>query len=141
VTDADPQAPKRRALLGDLDVPYLVEKGVVTFGAWCALLVIVTFSAYWYLGPQETAYSYQTQQANNILHGHLDLVPEYTPTLNILERVLYDGEGFCIQADDPRHPASHRDREPAHHGRLQDVHAACAGARVHRPAGGALIRR
>ncbi|HUF54556.1 MAG TPA: hypothetical protein VMR52_12405 [Dehalococcoidia bacterium] len=101
MTEAE-AAPPRRRLLGDLDIPYVVETGVITFGGWCALLVVVTFAAYWYLGPQDTAYSYQVQQANNIIHGHLDLVEEYTPTLGVLERVLYDGEGFCLPADDPR---------------------------------------
>jgi hypothetical protein len=61
-----------------------------------AVLALAAFVAYWYVGPQETAYSYQVSQANNILHGHLDLRPEHTRNLGVLEQVLYDGERFCL---------------------------------------------
>lgn len=61
---------------------------------------IITFAAYWYLGPQETAYSYQVTQANNLIHGHLDLQPQYSRNLSVLERVLYDGRRFCLPPGD-----------------------------------------
>lgn len=67
----------------------------------CAALVALVFCIYWISGPRETGYSYQTSQANNILHGHLDLVPQYTVNYQSLERVLYDGKGFCFQPGDP----------------------------------------
>ena len=41
-------------------------------------------------------------QANNLIHGHLDFVPEHTRNINTLERVMYDGEGFCFQPGDPQ---------------------------------------
>jgi hypothetical protein len=66
------------------------------------LLYLLTFSVYWTLGPQRTAFDYQLSQANNIVHGHLDLTAEYTHNLNILERVLYDGQGFCLPTNDAR---------------------------------------
>jgi hypothetical protein len=61
---------------------------------------VIAFAAYWFLGPQETAYSYQVSQANNIIHGHLDLRPEYSRNLSVLERVLYDGDRFCLPPGD-----------------------------------------
>jgi len=67
----------------------------------CFALFAFTFSIYWFLGPQETPYSHQVNQANNILHGHLDLLPEYSRNYSTLERVLYDGEGFCFKPGDP----------------------------------------
>lgn len=69
-----------------------------------AALFVVTFLAYWLLGPFTTAYDFQLSQANNLIHGHLDMTAEYTRNLNVLERVLFDGEGFCIPAEDPRGP-------------------------------------
>ncbi|MEX0683949.1 MAG: hypothetical protein WD904_03570 [Dehalococcoidia bacterium] len=83
-------------------IPFVIERSRVTVIGWCVVLAILVFSVYWFLGPQSTAYSYQVQQANNIIHGHLDLVPEYTPTLGVLERVLYDGEGFCLPQGESR---------------------------------------
>jgi hypothetical protein len=68
----------------------------------CVALIAVVFLVYWYAGPQETPYSYQTSQANNLLHGHLDFLPEYSRNLSVLERVMYDGEGFCYPIGDPR---------------------------------------
>ena len=64
-------------------------------------LFLVTFGIYWFLGPQETPYAHQVSQANNILHGHLDFVPQYSKNLNTLERVMFDGEDFCFQPGDP----------------------------------------
>ena len=63
---------------------------------------VLTVLIYWSLGPRQSGFDFQLSQANNIVHGHLDLVPEYTRNLNLLERVLYDGEGFCLPIDDPR---------------------------------------
>ncbi|MEO8458325.1 MAG: hypothetical protein ABI559_10980, partial [Chloroflexota bacterium] len=64
------------------------------------IFAILTFSVYWYLGPQDTAYSYQISEANNILHGHLDLRPADSKNLNVLERVLFDGNHFCLPVGD-----------------------------------------
>jgi hypothetical protein len=70
--------------------------------AICLALMVVVFCVYWFAGPKETPYSYQTSQANNILHGHLDLVPEYSVNLSVLERVMYDGKGYCYPIGDPK---------------------------------------
>jgi hypothetical protein len=63
-------------------------------------LAYVAFLAYWFLGPQDTWYSYQVSQANNIIHGHLDLRPEHTRNMDVLEQVLFDGERFCLPPGD-----------------------------------------
>lgn len=57
---------------------------------------LVTFVLYWSLGPKQTPYDFQLSQANNIIHGHLDMTEQYTRNFRILERVLYDGRGFCL---------------------------------------------
>lgn len=67
-----------------------------------AALFLSTFFAYWLLGPLSTNFDFQLSQANNLVHGHLDMTAEYTHNLNILERVLYDGVGFCLPLGDPR---------------------------------------
>ena len=91
-----PSAPVRRRALLTQDKRTVLRRSGIIF--------LATFLIYWLTGPMGTAFDFQLSQANNILHGHLDLVPEYTHNLNILERVLYDGHGFCIPADDPRGP-------------------------------------
>jgi hypothetical protein len=63
-----------------------------------------TFLVYWLLGPGNSPYDFQLSQANNIIHGHLDMTEEYTHNLTVLERVLYDGKGFCLPINDPRGP-------------------------------------
>ena len=63
-----------------------------------------TFLVYYLTGPINTPYDFQLSQANNIIHGHLDMTEEYTRNLIILERVLYDGQGFCLPLNDPRGP-------------------------------------
>lgn len=72
---------------------------VAYFLAW-----LLTALVYIGLGPGSTAFDFQVTQANNLLHGHVDLVEEYSRNLNVLERVLYDGEGFCLPVNDPRGP-------------------------------------
>ena len=72
-------------------------------GASLAIFVF-TFLVYYLTGPVNTPYDFQLSQANNIIHGHLDMTEEYTRNLIILERVLYDGEGFCLPLNDPRGP-------------------------------------
>ncbi|MEP7378198.1 MAG: hypothetical protein ABI725_01405 [Chloroflexota bacterium] len=67
-------------------------------------LFIVSFLIYFVSGPGHTPYDFQLSQANNIVHGHLDMTEEYTHNLNVLERVLYDGTGFCLPLNDPRGP-------------------------------------
>jgi len=66
----------------------------------CIGFVLITFFTYWHLGPKDTAYNFQVSQANNLIHGHLDLRPEDSRNLGVLERVLYDGEHFCLPAGD-----------------------------------------
>jgi len=73
------------------------------------LVFVATFLVYWSLGPHKTAYDYQLSQANNMIHGHLDMTEEYTHNLRVLERVLYDGQGFCLPVNDPRGPESYAD--------------------------------
>lgn len=65
-------------------------------------LFLVTFFCYWLLGRGETPYDFQLSQANNLVNGHLDMAPEFTHNLTVLERVLFDGRGFCLPIDDPR---------------------------------------
>lgn len=66
------------------------------------VLFVATFLVYWLSGPMGTAFDFQLSQANNIIHGHLDMTEEYSHNLGILERVLYDGKGFCLPINDPR---------------------------------------
>ena len=86
----------------ELNIPYLVESGRLTVAGWCVLFAVITFGLLWTLGPKDTVYSFQVSQANNILHGHLDMDPQYTKNYGVLERVLYDGEGFCFPPGDPQ---------------------------------------
>jgi hypothetical protein len=81
--------------------PSSARPRLATLGLSAALFVL-TFALYWVLGPKQTAYDYQLSQANNIVHGHLDMTAQYTRNLAVLERVLFDGTGFCLPADDPR---------------------------------------
>jgi len=75
-------------------------------------LFCFTFLAYYVTGPDfdllgiavqndGTPYGHQVNQANNMLHGHLDFVPQHTRNFNTLERVMYDGEDFCFRPGDP----------------------------------------
>ncbi len=76
------------------------ERGrVVTI---CLALFALTLLVYWTLGPQETAFPHQVNQANNLIHGHVDLLPEYTLNPQNVERSLYDGQGFCYPPGDPQ---------------------------------------
>jgi hypothetical protein len=68
------------------------------------LLFMLTFAVYWVTGPSRSPYDFQLSQANNIVHGQLHLTEEYTRNLYLLERVLFDGEGFCLPTNDPRGP-------------------------------------
>jgi hypothetical protein len=68
------------------------------------ILFVFTSLTYFMLGSGRTPYDFQLSQANNIVHGHLDMTEEYTHNLNVLERVLYDGKGFCLPLNDPRGP-------------------------------------
>ncbi len=65
-------------------------------------LFSVAFLSFWLLGRGETPYDFQLSQANNLVHGRLDMAPEFTNNLTVLERVLFDGRGFCLPIDDPR---------------------------------------
>lgn len=70
------------------------------------VLFLATFLIYWLSGPLRTGFDFQLSQANNIVHGHLDMTEEYSHNLGILERVLYDGKGFCLPVNDPRGEAA-----------------------------------
>ena len=70
--------PPREFDWADLNVPYLIESGRPTVVGWCVLFAVLTFGLLWFLGPKDTIYSYQVSQANNLLHGHLDMDPQYT---------------------------------------------------------------
>lgn len=72
-----------------------------TIGLSLAIFV-VTFLVYFLLGPGQTPYDFQVSQANNILHGHVDMTVEYTNNLNLVERALHDSQGFCVPINDPR---------------------------------------
>ena len=87
--------------LSDINVPHLIESGRPAIVGWCVLFAVVTFGLFWLLGPKDTIYSYQVSQANNLLHGQLDMDPQYTKNYGVLERVLYDGEDFCFPPGDP----------------------------------------
>ena len=94
--------PPREFHWADLNVPYLIESGRLTVVGWCVLFAVVTFGLLWFLGPKDTAFSFQVSQANNLIHGHLDMNPQYTRNFGVLERVLYDGDGFCFPPGDPQ---------------------------------------
>ncbi len=79
------------------------------------VLFLATFLVYWLSGPLRSAFDFQLSQANNIVHGHLDLTEEYSNNLGILERVLYDGKGFCLPVDDPRGEQAAREIENPHY--------------------------
>lgn len=79
-----------------------VETGRLQVVGVSVALFLLTFGLYWSLGPKETVFDYPVSQALNLIHGHLDLTERYTKHIGILERVLYDGEGFCLPANDPR---------------------------------------
>ncbi|MCH7810442.1 MAG: hypothetical protein IH863_07675, partial [Chloroflexi bacterium] len=85
----------------NLNIPHLIESGRPTIVGWCVLFAVVTFGLLWFLGPKETPFSFQVSQANNLIHGHLDMDPQYTKNYAVLERVLYDGDGFCFPPDEP----------------------------------------
>ncbi len=87
--------------LSNINVPHLIESGRPTIIGWCILFAVVTFGLLWFLGPKETPFSFQVSQANNLIHGHLDMDPRYTKNYAVLERVLYDGDGFCFLPGDP----------------------------------------
>jgi hypothetical protein len=82
-------------------IPISLTEKRLRIASICVALFAVTFGLYWFLGPQNTFYPHQVNQANNIIHGHLDQVPQYSKNLNTLERVMYDGQGFCFQPGDP----------------------------------------
>ena len=80
------------------------------------VVFLLTFVIYWAFGPKATPYDYQLSQANNIIHGHLDMTAEYTRNLRVLERVLYDGIGYCLPVNDERatnNPPSYEDSPDA----------------------------
>ena len=90
------EAESNRALKwGGIRLP-LLDRLMTREAAIALAFTVLTFVAYWYLGPKDTPYSYQVSQANNIIHGHLDLREEHTQNLGILEQVLYDGHRFCL---------------------------------------------
>ena len=67
---------------------------VILFGA--------TFLIYWLLGPMHTAYDFQLSQANNIVHGHLDMDPAYTEQPECARTRAFRRPGFCLPLPDPR---------------------------------------
>lgn len=75
----------------DTALPWLSEAYVRSYVLPAGFFVL-TFLVYWYLGPQETIFDNHVSQANSILHGHLDLVPEYSGF--ITEPSLYDGRMY-----------------------------------------------
>jgi hypothetical protein len=81
------------------------------------VVFLLTFLVYWSLGPKSTPYDYQLSQANNFIHGHLDMTAEYTRNLRVLERVLYDpAVGYCLPVNDDRvtnNPPSYEDSPDA----------------------------
>jgi hypothetical protein len=77
-----------------------------SFWRVAAGVFVLTVLVYWTVGPHQSGFDFQLSQANNLIHGHLDLTAEYTHNLGILERVLYDGQGFCLPIDDPRGQAA-----------------------------------
>ena len=53
---------------------------------------VLTFLVYWFVGPQSTIFDNHINQANSLLHGHLDLAPEYSGF--ITEPALKDGKMY-----------------------------------------------
>jgi hypothetical protein len=86
--------PEGKALASPLMARLITREAAIALA-----FAVLTFAVYWFLGPKETPYSYQVSQANNVIHGHLDLLPEHTLNLGVLEQVLYDGHRFCLRPD------------------------------------------
>ncbi|MEO8458054.1 MAG: hypothetical protein ABI559_09600 [Chloroflexota bacterium] len=72
--------------------------------AICVALFLFTFLIYWGLGARSTTYPHQVSQANNLLHGHLDFLPQYTVHPENLERSMFDGTSYCYAPGDPQIP-------------------------------------
>ena len=85
------RAPERSGITAQFKSHLMSREAAISLA-----LLVVTFATYWFLGPKDTPYSFQVSQANNLIHGHLDLRLEHTKNLDVLEQVLYDGDRFCI---------------------------------------------
>jgi hypothetical protein len=70
----------------------------------CIALFLVTLGVYRVVGAPQSGDAHAVNQANNIIHGHLDILPQYTRNMNNLERSLYDGHGFCYPPGDSEIP-------------------------------------
>lgn len=90
-TTAGSQPGRWRRFWDDTAVPWLEEPYVGMYVLPGAFFVL-TFILYWCLGPQDTRYVNHLSQANSLLHGHLDLVPEYSAF--ITEPALKDGKMY-----------------------------------------------
>lgn len=64
-----------------------------------AFFFLLTFSVYWLLGPRDTIFINHVSQANNFLHGRLDLLPELSGY--ITEPALKDGKMFLQHPPGP----------------------------------------
>lgn len=61
--------------------------------------LVLTFLVYWFAGPQNTIFVNHVNQANSLLHGRLDLVPEFSGF--ITEPSLYEGKMFLQHGPGP----------------------------------------
>lgn len=79
----------------------LVSERWFVLSSLTAGIFLFTFLVYWFLGPQESPYIHHVNQANNFLHGHLDLKEEYSRNLNTLEAAYYDGKTYMTHPPMP----------------------------------------
>ena len=73
--------------------PFMAEPRVSAYVLPAAFLVL-TFLVYWFAGPQKTIFTNHVNQANSLLHGHLDLLPEFSGF--ITEPSLYEGKADYV---------------------------------------------
>jgi len=80
--------------LWELVPPAVREWPHLTVVSLCVFFALLTFGLYWYLGPQETAFVHHVNQADAILHGHLDINPDTARNFNTLEKAIYNGKYY-----------------------------------------------
>jgi len=101
---SDPEIQQGSVALGTASIATwreLVGQHWFIVSALTAGFFFVTFLVYWYLGPQETPYLHHVNQANNFLHGHLDLREEYSRNLNTLEAAYYNDKTYMTHPPMP----------------------------------------
>lgn len=86
-TESPPAASPKTGDLAPAPASIFTPERLIAFGV-PALLFVVAFLIFWFYGPQDSPYVHHVNQANAFLHGRLDLLPEYSKNLNVMERTL-----------------------------------------------------